>query len=242
MALDIQLQEIANKAAGVYSLIIDNTQRAQVVETATLRLVPINVPYGPVNSLVYINRRDFAGLEKVYGSIKARDERKGNFSIRMCRHMLEAGPIVVMNMRTFDDTKDKAGFIPCSTRIAETNGTLDKVPYTKLLNTSRLWYPVSKRLKSLAPKNLLCFANTGSQNMSIYVRKADVKGYDITLKEYFTNRGIELPEYVNPMDLVKDTFLDVYVFRTDFSNDHLIIPVFAVHFSPMMYLFTILLY
>ena len=109
MALSIQLQEIANKSAGVYQLVINNTNRARITPPTTLRLVPINSRRGPVNSLVYINKQDYKGLEEVFGGISSRDERHGNFGIRIAEHCLENGPVLVMNLRRFDDTMDKAG-------------------------------------------------------------------------------------------------------------------------------------
>lgn len=220
MALSIQLQEIANKSAGVYQLVINNTARARVTPPTTLRLVPLNSRRGPVNSLVYINKQDYAGLESVFGGISSRDERHGNFGIRIARHCLENGPIVVMNLRRFDDTLDKAGLIGMSAVFGKDNTDIQKEAYSKLHNTERLWYPDPEQLGYLnaTKESGISFANVGSKKLSIFVRKSTSQGWNMTIKEWYTKKGIEVPEYVDPYAKMIDTFIDVFVFETDFSN------------------------
>ena len=220
MALSIQLQEIANKSAGVYQLVINNTARARVTPPTTLRLVPLNSRRGPVNSLVYINEQDYAGLESVFGGISARDERHGNFGIRIARHCLENGPIVVMNLRRFDDTLDKAGLIGMSAVFGKDNTDVQKEAYSKLHNTERLWHPDPEQLGYLnaTKESGISFANVGSKTLSIFVRKSTAQGWNMTVKEWYTRKGMEVPEYVDPYAKMIDTFIDVFVFETDFSN------------------------
>lgn len=221
MALDATLREIANSAAGVYSLVIDRTQRSAVPVQTTLRLIPINVPKGPVNALVYINKADYAGFESVFGQIKARDERKGNFSIRTVRHALENGPVVVMNLRKFDDEKDRAGILGGSSKCTDVNELITDAPFKSLHNTDRLWFPDHNRLQDIAAleDNLVSFANVGSKKISFFVRKSEISGWDMTIREYFASKNQEAPEYLNQNDLMKDTFLDVYIFETDFADN-----------------------
>lgn len=221
MLVDPQLREIAGKSAGVYSLVIDNTRRSAVPVQTTLRLIPINVPQGPVNCLVYINKADYAGFERIFGPIKARDERKGNFSIRTVRHALENGPVVVINLRNFDDTKDLAGVLGASSKCTEVNENVYKVPFRSLYNTDRLWYPDHNKMQDITEleNNLISFGNVGNKKLSFFVRKAEVSGWDMTVREYYASSKQEFPEYINPDDLVRDTFLDVYIFGTDLSDN-----------------------
>lgn len=220
MALSIQLQEIASKSAGVYQLVINNTNRARVTPPTTLRLVPINSRRGPVNSLVYINKQDYKGLEEVFGGISSRDERHGNFGIRIAEHCLENGPVLVMNLRRFDDTKDTAGVKGLSAVMGEQNSEIQKEVFTELYNTERLWFPDPERLGEIdsTKEYGVSIANVGSKKLSVFIRKSTVKGWDMTVKDWYTKKGKQIPEYVDPYSKMCDTFLDVFVFQTDFSN------------------------
>ena len=220
MALSIQLQEIANKSAGVYQLVINNTNRARITPPTTLRLVPINSRRGPVNSLVYINKQDYKGLEEVFGGISSRDERHGNFGIRIAEHCLENGPVLVMNLRRFDDTMDKAGVKGLSAVMGEKISNDTEEAFTELYNTERLWFPDPERLGEIdsTKEYGVSIANVGSKKLSVFIRKSTVKGWDMTVKDWYTKKGKQLPEYVDPYSKMCDTFLDVFVFQTDFSN------------------------
>lgn len=217
--MDIHLASIANQAAGFYFLLYDNSQVASVPVTSNLRLVFINVPKGPVNCLVYISKGDTAGFKEIFGDINRKDERNGNFSIRTCLWALENGPILVCNLRAFDDTKDLAGMIGLSSTLSTLNSLAVKVPYQKLFNTERLWWNDPKQLLRQDNANWFNLANVGSQDLSIFVRKSTVKGYDVTLKSWYETLGRELPSYVNPSDYVSETLVDVYIFKTNFGDN-----------------------
>lgn len=217
--MDYTLQSIANQAPGFYFLTIDNSAVDSVPTTSTMRLVFINVPKGPVNSLVYVAKGDTAGFKAIFGDIDRRDERNGNFSIRTCLWALENGPILVCNLRAFDDTKDKAGMIGLTTTCGDINNPAQRVPYTKLYNTERLWFADPKQLLSQATSNWFNISNVGADDVSIFVRKSNVKGYDVTIKSWFDNMGRPCPAYVNPNDYVSDTMVDVFVFKTNFGDN-----------------------
>lgn len=217
--MEYSLQSIANQAAGFYFLLHDNSQVASVPTTSTMRLVFINVPKGPVNSLVYVAKGDTAGFKAIFGDIDRRDERNGNFSIRTCLWALENGPILVCNLRKFDDAKDKAGMIGLTTTCADTNNPAQRVPYSQLYNTERLWFADPKQLLTQATANWFNLCNVGSDDVSIFIRKSTAKGYDVSIKTWFDNLGRECPPYVNPNDYVSDTMVDVYVFKTNFGDN-----------------------
>lgn len=217
--MDISLAQIANSAAGFYFLLHDNSQVASVAVTSNLRLIFINVPKGPVNSLVYIQRGDTSGFKEIFGDINRKDERNGNFSIRTCLWALENGPILVCNLRSFDDTKDLAGMIGLSSTLSTLNSPAVKVPYQKLFNTERLWWNDPKQLLRQDNANWFNLANVGSQDLSVFVRKSTVKGYDVPMKTWYETLGRELPLYVNPSDYVSETLVDVYIFKTNFGDN-----------------------
>lgn len=217
--MEYHLQQIANAAAGVYFLVFDNSQIPSIPTTSRMRLVFINVPKGPVNSLVYIEKGDTAGFKSIFGDINRRDERNGNFSIRTCLWALENGPILVCNLRNFDDVKDRAGMIGLSTNCGEQNNPAQRVPYTQLFNTERLWWSDPKQLLKQDTASWLNLCNVGSDDISVFVRKSTAKGYDVSIKTWFDNLGREMPKYVNPSDYVSDTMVDIFIFKTNFGNN-----------------------
>lgn len=217
--MEYHLQEIANKAAGLYFLVHDNSKVDTVPTTSRMRLAFINVPKGPVNCLVYVEKGDTAGFKEIFGDIDRRDERNGNFSVRTCLWMLEAGPILVCNLREFDDTKDLAGMIGLSTTLQDVNKLAQKVPYTQLFNTERLWWNDPKQLLKQETASWFNIGNVGNQDISIFIRKSTAKGYDVTIKEWYAALNRELPLYVNPSDYVSETMVDVFVFKTNFGDN-----------------------
>lgn len=216
--MDIRLQEIANGAAGTYFLVYDNSQKASIPTNTTLRCVMINTKKGPVNNLVYISRGDSEGFKKIFGEIDRRDERNGNFSIRTALWLLENGPIVVCNLRSFDDEKDLAGVVGLSTKFGTVNEVINLTSYKNLFNTDRLWYNDPKRLLTMENKSILNIGNIGSSDVSVFIRKSRIMGYDATIREWYTSLNLDIPTFVNPNDKVSDTMVDVFVFNTNFGE------------------------
>ena len=217
--MDIRLQEIANGAAGLYFLTYDNSQTASIPVTTTLRCVMTNFKKGPVNNLIYISKGDTEGFKKLFGDIDRRDERNGNFSHRTCLWLLENGPIVVCNLRSFDDEKDLAGMIGLSTTFGQVNDVINLTPFKSLFNTDRLWYNDPKRLLNQENKSILNIANVGSSDVSIFVRKSTVEGYDATIKEWYTSLNLDIPQFINPNDKISDSMIDVFIFKTNFGDN-----------------------
>ena len=58
--MDLKLLEIAGKQAGIYFIVTDNSAVPAAITTSNLRLVPINSPKGPVNTVVVFQSGDTA--------------------------------------------------------------------------------------------------------------------------------------------------------------------------------------
>ena len=218
--MNYHLQSIARSAAGFYFLLHDNSEVASVPSSSQMRLVFINTKKGPVNSLVYIQKGDFTGFKSVFGDIDRREERKGNFSVRTCLWAMENGPILVCNLRKFDDELDKAGVIGVSTSLSKSNNRATTLPYRQLFNTERLWWSDPTQLLGHDEvSGQFTMANVGSQDVSIFVRKSKAKGFDTTIADWFKRQGKPVPSYVNPSDYVSDTMVDVFVFKTNFGDN-----------------------
>lgn len=83
------------KAAGVYTIEQDNSQRV-VVTTQSLRLVPGFSATGPFNTPVFLNSSKERAT--VYGEIDEKLERKGSFFHRMLDTCLTNSPVFAINL------------------------------------------------------------------------------------------------------------------------------------------------
>lgn len=222
--LATQLAQIQLMGAGVYQLVDDtNTNLPPVASNARLRLIVINVKRGPFNNLVYFQQRDTQGLKNVFGDIVNKDERQGNFSIRTCLQALENGPILVINLRKFDQDTDLTQFRALTTmltsNLADQNSAapLD-IAFSKLFSTDRLWAPKPDALLQTIGTNFLSVANIGSKNLSVFIRKSQNQGYRQKISTYYQNQNRPVPEYLNPNELMVESMVEVFVFNTDFSD------------------------
>lgn len=89
------------KAAGVYTLEIDNSQRT-TVSTQAVRLIPGFSEKGPFNRPVLLETD--ADRLSVFGDVDTKMEHKGCYFNRMLRTMLEQGPVIALNLLNVDKT------------------------------------------------------------------------------------------------------------------------------------------
>lgn len=100
MAIPNYLAKI--KSSGVYRYVFDKSE-IPVSERSSLRLVVGYSERGPFNTPVYIS--DAAEFIQTFGNISRRLERKGIFFHRLAIQALEAGPILALNLKPFDEEK-----------------------------------------------------------------------------------------------------------------------------------------
>lgn len=89
------------KAAGVYTLEIDNSTRTSI-RTNSLRLIPGFSNKGPFNRPVYLSN-DLDRIS-IFGDIDTKLEHKGCYFNRMMRTLLADGPIIALNLLKTDDS------------------------------------------------------------------------------------------------------------------------------------------
>lgn len=217
--MDLKLLEIAGKQAGIYFIVTDNSAVPAAITTSNLRLVPINSPKGPVNTVVVFQSGDTASFENVFGKSTRQMERKGNQSLKTALKCLEAGPVAVINLRSFDDEQDKTQIRAFSANSEK--GETQLVPYTRLYNTNQLWTVTPKYMANLlTQKHLLNIGNIGTSDISVFIVVST--HVDSVTSEGDNTLGkteLEIEEYpaLNPEMLLKDTFVDVYVFNNTFN-------------------------
>jgi len=91
------------KAAGIYTLEVDNTQRVSNTTNA-LRMIVGFCNKGPFNRPVLLEQDQ--DRISIYGDVDTKLERKGCFFNRMMRTLLSNGPVIALNLLNVDDTFD----------------------------------------------------------------------------------------------------------------------------------------
>jgi hypothetical protein len=235
------------KSSGVYTVEIDASENA-VLPLTTGRLIVGSSRIGPFNTVVLIN--DVRTLKAVFGEIDPKLEKAGSFFHRTIEVALREGPVFAMNVIPLDtemDTTlnlDKANFTTFNTESASNNSTTQTTqwPVVNFFNKRRLWFASTDELnksKNLAlgddyitnpggfgqttitSNKVLSFVNLGNTNTTVWVRKANVTGFDITAKEWYSTiagSDVEFPTFVHADDFISDYFVEVMVVSGDWTN------------------------
>lgn len=186
---------------------------------SSARILVINSKKGDVNKLVSISDYENQYV-KQFDAISEADERKGNFSARSAKYMLNVAPIYVLNLRKFDDEKDVAGIVEISAKADVKNGVATTMPYKQLHNTNQFWKKEPKKLiNSSNIDKLLVLSNLGVSDVTVIVTKSNTQNYGQTISTWYSHLGLSMPPYLNPNDLVKDYMIDVHVFKTTFKEN-----------------------
>ena len=107
-----------------------------------------------------------------------------------------------------------------------------KTPYSSLFDRSRFWIPSKNNLQAVAANglitndegtyehtNLLNFANTGTDEISILVYKPEgLKGYDVTAKEWWGGNENIPYGWIRPSDYISDYFIRVVAVKGNWTN------------------------
>lgn len=217
--MDIRLREIVGKPAGTYFIVTDNSTITDIEETSNLRLIFISSPKGAVNTIFIFQKGDVAGFNTIFGKSSRKQEKRGNYSLKTAEQMLQGGPVAIMNLRTFEDI-DKVGVVGINpnTTIVESK----EIPYTQCFNTNNLWTIKPKQIiKGLTTEHLLNFANVGDGDSSIFAVKSKTLYSKQTSEGNLTLSGctLEIDEYpgLNFETMLKDTFVDIYIFNNTFD-------------------------
>lgn len=228
MALNSTLIKFKAPGTKILTEIKENLPQAEAPSGS--RILVINSKKGPVNTLTLVST--FAEYKRLFDDISDADERRGNWGARSAEYMLSVAPIYVLNLRAFDDEKDKAGYQELSTMTNVKNGLGKLKPYSKLYNTSQLWKIDPDALIDIRNTDkLLTFANIGVSNLSVFVRRTRTKQSTITFDQWYKNLGKEMPAYLPATDTVDSWFVDVVIFKNTFNATSSTNPVYGYLFN-----------
>ena len=218
------------KSAGIYRFVWDkSTAPIQVAET--LRLVVGYSEKGPFNTPVYIDNT--ADFKTIFGSISKKLEKKGVYFHRMALQALNEGPILALNLKTFDKETVQYTSLNASKSTINESKSAD---VTSIYNTNRFWSLDPDVLPTqLKSSDYLTLTATDSKETSctVFLRKYTPNGYDVTVKTWYASRNEEIPQYLeNCQDmLLEDTFAEIYVFRGKFTKEIASTPELAPYFD-----------
>jgi len=235
------------KSSGVYTIEIDQSENIALPLT-TGRLVVGSSRVGPYNTVVLIN--DIRTLRAVYGEIDSTLEKNGSYFHRTIEVALREGPVFALNVVPLDTETDpslnldNAYFTTFNTESASENDSEvpDQYPIVEFFNRRKLWVAEADQLnrsKNLAlgddfitspgtlgqvtseANKILSFVNLGRTNATVWVRRANITGYDVTAKEWYSTIAgseTEFPTFVHPDDFISDYFVEVIAVKGDWSN------------------------
>ena len=230
MALSPQLLQF--KSSGVYRLEFDKSQTTNFA-TETIRLVVGHSKKGPYNTPVFIETTE--DFNAVFGGIDRNLEKKGMFFHRSAFAALTRGPILALNLSTFENTDEISYVAPITNGSDHTALSLSgSDEYTKFFNTDKFWFPSDESTIATIGQNddrIINFINIKQEPITIIVRKAqDVSTFDITAREWYGEGNV--PEFLNEKDYMSDFMIDVFVFKGEFDPATLVNdPVYASYFN-----------
>ena len=212
------------KSAGVYRFVWDKSV-VPPQQAETLRLVVGYSEKGPFNTPVYIE--NISDFKTIYGNISKRLERKGVYFHRMAEQALQAGPILALNLKPFNDEQVSYAAFNGGEVIENTN--MPEISVKDLYDTNRFW----KLDENLIPAKLsagkkdkkyfnIVATDSKDTSCSFFIKRVKNESYSgITFRSWYASQGIEVPEYMESIldQDMSDFFASVYVFRGEFTEN-----------------------
>ena len=229
----ISLSDLRTKyrGAGVYTIFSDETVQPNTTGSGqVVRLVMGFSKVGWFNRPFYIEQGDYTTAKLLFGERDRSLERKGSFFHKSLEVALAAGPILAMNLHPFNneldehgqpkDTSDSAEYQSFSVDVSEANGEKANKLYASYFQKERFYIPRAEYLlatRSGSNQNkILSLVNLSQNKVSFIIKKANVKGYDITAREWYG--GDNIPAFIRSTDLISDYFVEVIMISGDFGK------------------------
>lgn len=219
------------KASGVYFVERDNSI-IESVDAVSGRLAIGFSKKGPFNAPVYIDNS--SDLGDVFGGPDQKLERKGVFFNRSLQTLISVAPVYALNLLPFDeDVKDPSttinnvGSVVLGAKPSDKAQTETKLKYQNLHDTSRFWRPSDERLQENLQESLISFANVGTSDFTLIVRKAEgLTGYNSTVRDWYGTPDAIPYKFMQPSDSMLDYFIQVICLEGDWTDSKLATDVF----------------
>jgi hypothetical protein len=237
------------KSSGVYTVEIDASENV-VLPLTTGRLIIGSSRVGPFNTVVLINdtrtlKAVFGEIDPKLEKAGSYFHRSIEVALREGPvFAMNVLPLDTEISNTVSNL-DQATFTTFNTESAANNNaasTLHQYPIVEFFNRQRLWFAEAGKLnksKNLAlgddyitspgtlgmvnaeSNKILSFVNLGNSNITTWVRKANVAGFDVTAREWYTSVGaneIDFPSFVHHDDFISDYFVEAISISGDWTN------------------------
>jgi hypothetical protein len=209
------LQKYANMPSGVYREIIDASQQADIPENIKVVVVG-QFSKGPVMNPVYI--KDKTELHAVFGKRDAKLEQRGCTGVLQSEHLLEQGPIWVINIKNIDKLNETLATVHIARTPAEVTFQED-IAIGNAYDTSNFWKVDKLYATRDAAVAGLTLTSVLNETISVIVQKElRYPDFDYTVKStkdrHETFMGVGLDESL----FVSDYLITVHVFKSDISQ------------------------
>lgn len=208
----------SSKASGVYREIIDETATNLATSTTNV-VVVIQSEQGPVMKPIYC--KDADTLHSIFGTRNAKLEAKGNYGILMAEHVLEAGPIWILNIKNIAPNQETLQVVKLACNNADVE-MLSGETINTVYDTTKFWNidPMYGKYGDGAVLTLASVANgTVTTVVSKYIDTE--KQYQYTVAETKQYNEAFLGEGLDDNAFVSDYLIQVDVFKTDLSKANL---------------------
>lgn len=203
----------SSKASGVYREIIDAT--AEPLNDSTQNVVVVGqFENGPIMRPVLCKNSTIA--HAIFGRRSTKLEAKGNYGMLMAEHVLEQGPVYILNLKNIDQYNETLQVKQLAVNSAEKDALVAE-PIATVYDTNKFW-KVDKMYGTYGDGPVLSFASVLQGKVTVLVEKYWSSNYNYTVaktKEYnesFTADGLDDNDFVN------DYLIRVHVFKTDLKT------------------------
>ena len=212
-------------APGVYTVEFDDSGYPQIT-IGTTRLVIGFSRRGLFNRPYLV--RDQKEAEKIYGTKDTFLENRGSFFHRSLETALQAGPTLALALLPVNNGQDESfdrdlvDYKSFSIDSASKNSKTTKALYSSFYDKERFWNLDEESFAALVDQNgaslgkILSIANIGQTKTSVLIRKVDIRGFNITAREFYGAGNV--PEYIQDFDYMNDYFVEVIAIEGDWSD------------------------
>lgn len=208
---DLIAVQYASKASGVYREILDATASALQTTAPCNVVVVIQSEYGPFMKPVLIE--DATQLHTMFGNRDARLEARGSYGILMAEHVLEQGPIWVLNIKNINPQSETVQCKELACSKNESDGLLNK-QINEVYDTSRFWN-IPLVYGTYGDGAVLSFTSVLNGTSTVIVRKYTGTDYNYTIRSVKEKHSAFIGQGLDDDAFVADYLVIVDVFKTD---------------------------
>ena len=194
------------------------------VQDVLINLVPGFSKKGPFNAPIYItNPNDF---EAIFGEDDRRLENKGSYFHKTVKQMLKSGPVWSLNLLSTDPNRDKLEWQTISVSAQYENSTVNSTAYELFFNRQDFWERDTDAFLDIVKNNnggvqddnrLFHITNMGDKDITVFMFKSDITGFDITAEEWYGGRD-KVPLYMDYREWISDYLASVVVIAGDWTD------------------------